>query len=416
MSGVKANDLAIKALKPRHREYEKSVLEHRGLIVVVYPSGEKSFTLRYRQDGALKRVRLSATTLAAARAEWLTQRAALKAGEDPAAKVLSARLDRKLKRRASRTDPTIDSLVADYIDLYAKQKKKSWRDDERMLNNAVLKEWSGIKAKELKRRDVIDFLHRIAKRTPVRANRILAVIRKMFNWGVKNEYVEFSPCTGVDKPGAEVSRDRVLSDDEIQTFWNGLPKSDLLPQTQIALKLQLATAQRVGEIVGASWSEFDLKKREWVIPGSRSKNGRENLVPLSPLAMELLNELNHDGRALFPTYGKEGMLRVDVVTHDLPEVIKKLEMAHFTSHDLRRTAATHLGALGIPPIVIDAILNHKDGGVGAIYNRYAYAKEKRQALEAWASKLAEIVSGCESNVTSIHRAKKKGKSLNSTAN
>jgi integrase len=396
MQGVKANDLAIKALKPRQREYEVSVREHRGLIVVVYPSGEKSFTLRYRQDGILKRIRLNATTLAAARAEWLAQRNTLKAGDDPFAKIQSARLDKKLKRRASRTDPTIDSLAADFIELYARPKKRSWQGDQRMLNNVVLKEWHGIKAKELKRRDVIDFLHRIAKQTPVRANRVLAVIRKMFNWAVKHEYVEFSPCTGIERPGAEVSRDRVLSDDEIKQFWNGLPDSGLLPQTQIALKLQLTTAQRIGEIVGATWPEFDRKKREWVIPGMRAKNGCENLVPLSPLAIQLLSELDRRGPALFPTDGKDGMLRTDVVSHDLPDAIKKLKMAHFTSHDLRRTAATQLAGLGTMPKIIDAILNHKDGSVGAIYNRYAYAHEKRDALEAWAGKLAQIVSPEES--------------------
>jgi len=101
------------------------------------------------------------------------------------------------------------------------------------------------------------------------------------------------------------------------------------------------------------------------------------------------------------------MLRVDVVSHDLPFAIKRLDLAHFTSHDLRRTAATHLGALGIQPIIIDAILNHKDGSVGAIYNRYAYAKEKRDALEAWALNLAQIVGSSAANVTPIERAKKK---------
>jgi integrase len=90
------------------------------------------------------------------------------------------------------------------------------------------------------------------------------------------------------------------------------------------------------------------------------------------------------------------MLRTDVASHDLPSAIKKLKMEHFTSHDLRRTAATQLAALRTRPKIIDAILNHKDGSVGAIYNRYAYAQEKRDALEAWAHKLSHIVSGKES--------------------
>lgn len=97
------------------------------------------------------------------------------------------------------------------------------------------------------------------------------------------------------------------------------------------------------------------------------------------------------------------MLRDDVLTHDLLSAVQKLEIAHFTSHDLRRTAATGLAEIGTPRLIIDAVLNHKDRTVGAVYDRYNYAHEKRAALDAWAKKLSLIVSGKESTVTPIRR-------------
>ena len=174
-------------------------------------------------------------------------------------------------------------------------------------------------------------------------------------------------------------------------------------RTQFALKLQLVTAQRIGEVAGASWSEIDARKQEWLIPGDRTKNGRENLVPLSTTAREIIAELDRSNPFLFPAGGKAGFLRIDVVTHDLADAILEMKMAHFTSHDLRRTAATHLAELATPRIVIDAILNHKDRSVGAVYDRFNYMPEKRRALEAWAQKLMEIVSGKEAKILPMRR-------------
>ena len=392
MQGVKANDLAIKALKPRPREYEVAVREHRGLVVVVYPSSTKSFALRFRQDGILKRVRLNAPTLAQARSEWQAQRDLLKTGEDPSEKIRSARVDKQLKRHSARIETTIEKLIEDFIKNYAKPNKKSWKSDEQKLKADILPKWGRLKAKDIKRGDVKDLLKDVAKRAPVGANRLLAVVRKMFNWAVDEGILEYSPCARMTRQAPEKSRDRVLSDDEIRTLWNGLAKIDLSVASQLALKLQLVTAVRIGEATGATRKEFDLKRKEWLIPGARTKNGLEHLVPLSPLALEIVSSIGGDSEVLFPGERDGNSLRVDVISHDVPYLREELGMDHFTSHDLRRTAATHLGELEFPPHIINAVLNHKDRTVGAIYNRYKYAKEKRLALEAWARKLLKIVN------------------------
>jgi integrase len=394
MQGVSARDSAIKALKPREREFEVSVREHRGLIVVVYPSGARSYTLRYRQDGILKRIRLDASTLPAARAEWQLHREAIQSGKDPSEAVRLSRVEKRLERDAHRKELTVEQLAQDYVSRYAKKRKKSWRADELILLGKIIPKWGDVKAKEITRRDVVHLLDRIAERTPTHANRILAVLRKMYNWAIERGELDASPCDRVKRPGIEKRRDRVLTHDEIRAFWNGVRKTDMPAPTQAALKLQLVTGQRIGEIIGATRSEFDWKNSDWLIPAKRTKNGHEHLVPLSPLAVELIEGLEGAGETLFPTRGKSkaSVLRVDVVTHQLAAAIKQLDMEHFTSHDLRRTAATGLTSLKTLRVVMDAILNHKDRTTGAVYDRHHYYDEKRAALEAWATKISDIVS------------------------
>ncbi len=396
---VKSNDLAIKALKPRSEPYEIAVRDHRGLTIRVHPSGERTFRIRYRQDGVLKRVALDSATLAQARTEWEARRADLKVGIDPAAQAMTKRVAQQLKRQEARAAPTVHQLATDFIELYAKRKKRSWRNDQRMLEAEVLPVWGSIKAAAITRRDVVALLNKIAATRPTYANRVLAVTRKMFNWAFDDDIIKASPCARVKPPGKETSRERVLSDDELRTFWTKLAESGVPPNIQTVLRLQLLTAARIGEIVGASWNEVDLKKGEWLLPATRTKNRRGHFVPLSPLAVSLFRTQarddlgGDDSAAIFPAPGVAGHLRVDAVVHELAHSLPRLGLSGVRSHDLRRTCATKLAQLGTSRTVIEAILNHVDRSVGAIYDRHSYAAEKRAALEAWAKYLMKLVHG-----------------------
>jgi integrase len=175
---------------------------------------------------------------------------------------------------------------------------------------------------------------------------------------------------------------------------------------QNAVRVQLLTGCRVGEIAGARFAEFDMQKNQWLIPGSRTKNKKEHLLPLSTTVVEIVESLRPKSKSeslpnsgseaskpsdfLFPHPGAAGHLRVDVVTHELADALPRMELAKFASHDLRRTAATKLGELGTTRLVIDLILNHVDRSVGAIYDRYDYLPEKSAALATWARHLAGI--------------------------
>ncbi len=131
----------------------------------------------------------------------------------------------------------------------------------------------------------------VERGAPIQANRTLACVRRMFNWAIERDVLDASPCIRIKAPAPENTRDRALSDEEIETFWHGLAKAGMSETIRLALKLQLVTAQRKGEVVNAKWDEFDRDNALWVIPDSRAKNSEQHLVPLSPPALDLLDAI-----------------------------------------------------------------------------------------------------------------------------
>jgi len=153
--------------------------------------------------------------------------------------------------------PTVTQLAHLYIERYAKVCKRSWHEDERILEKDAIPRWRHLKAKDITRRDVVALLDDIVDRgSPIAANRTLACVRKMFNYSVERSILETSPCVTVKAPGKETRRDRVLTEEEICAFWEGLERTMIGMPIRHALKLQLVTAQRKGEIVAAEWPEF----------------------------------------------------------------------------------------------------------------------------------------------------------------
>ena len=207
--------------------------------------------------------------LADARIKLSEARKLLEQGSDPG--------DREVQqRRAERVAETVAQLADAYLEKWARPHKRSAAEDERILHKDVLPAWGRRKANDIARRDVIALLDNIVDRgSPVAANRTLALIRRMFGWALSRDIVQTNPCIAVKPPGVETRRDRVLSVEEIAAFWRALedPGIGVSKPIRLALKLQLATAQRKGEVIDAEWSEFDLADGVWTIPGERAKNG-----------------------------------------------------------------------------------------------------------------------------------------------
>ena len=237
----------------------------------------------------------------------------------------------------------------------------------------------------------------------------------IYKWAIEEDIggVEHNPCEGITRPAEERSRDRVLSAEEIKALWKALsdPPAGMPRRCALALKLQLVTAQRIGEIVGAAWAEMDRKgDKLWTIPAEKAKNGLAHRVPLSDSALGVLAEIEKlagKSRWLFPSPAGDKPMTARAVNHAVLRVLDKLGAdGNLRPHDMRRTAASHMTSIGIARFVVGRVLNHVERGVTAVYDRHGYDREKRQALDAWAARLDEIITGKTqpSNVTELRRA------------
>ena len=160
------------------------------------------------------------------------------------------------------------------------------------------------------------------------------------------------------------------------------------------VQLLILTAQRRSEVTGMRWVELDLTKGVWTIPVERTKAGRTHELPLSQVSIKLLQALPkvHDN-LVFPARGKDNPASgFSKWKHQLDALAG---MSDWRVHDLRRTAASSLAQLKVPPHVIEKILNHTTGtlgGVAGIYNRFGYLSEMKDALDQWANHLARLVA------------------------
>jgi integrase len=370
------------AADPR-RDAEYFDTEVPGLCLRVTKRGVKTWSILYRtrNGGRLRRLtlgRASLVSLAEARDSAREALRAARAGADPAA-----------DKRQARVAETIGDLVTAYIEQYAKRKKRSWREDDRMLRAEVLPAWKRRAIADITRRDVRALLEAIADRgAPIMANRVLAVVRKMFNFAIDQEFVASNPAARLGRPGIEQSRDRVLTDEELRVFWR---EASAMPVAMAAFyQLRLVTAQRGAEVGTMRWGDLDLESVDgawWTIPKERAKNKLAHRVPLSAAAVQLLLTLRPPtapAPEAFVLAGARGR-------RQRTEAATGFSLADFTPHDLRRTAATRMTAGGISRLTVSKILNHVERGVTAVYDRHSYDAEKRAALDWWDARLRRLL-------------------------
>lgn len=375
----------------------------RGLVLRVGPSGAKSWTFIYTAegDGEKRRVTLGrhpALTLEKARRKALDLAAAVSDGQDPAS-----------DKRASREAMTFADLAGLYVDRYAKRQKKSWEQDDRLLRVEVLPVIGKKKMAAVTKRDILDIIEAKAEAGfLVQSNRLLALLRKLGNWAVAEDYLSASPAAGVKPRSKPVSRDRVLSEDEVKALWNALPGAALRDVTRDVFRFLLLTGQRSGEVSGMRRSEVDVDGALWTIPAARSKNGRAHTVPLSDAALAIIKERLRkadDGRDA-PLFAHiDEPMPSNAIAHAARLKLQLFEDA-WTPHDIRRTVATQMAEAGILPHIVESVLNHVSGfrsGVAGVYNRATYEPEKRRALDLWADRLEAIVTGRESNIAPMRR-------------
>lgn len=376
-----------------------------GLGIRVYPTGRKSWFLRYGPLEARQRIVLGpypALSLDAARNKARELVAGVKiSGRDP----MAERKAERTARRKAETE-TFAALAACYLEEHAKRHKRlrGWQEDERKLRVEVLPAWGSRTASEVRRTDVRELLERIAEeRGGVCANRTRALVSKVFTFGIEKERVESNPVYGVKRIYVEKPRERVLAEEEIQALW---PLFDRLqPAVSAAWRLVLLTAQRPGEVLSMRWRDLDRDSRGWWwnLPAELTKTNRAHRVPLSPQALAIIEAL----RPLTESTGwvlasRADGKRLTWLSHSSARLREWSGLEHFTPHDLRRTAATWLGRSGVRPDTIDQLLNHAAGRISRTYNRAGYDAEKRQAVVLLGDLVERVIAGEErSNLVRI---------------
>jgi integrase len=377
-----------------------------GFCIRVTPHGRRSACVFYRVGPRLRRAtlgRLPPLTMADARqlAREALRDAAL--GHDPAS-----------GKREAREALTVTGLVKDYIDSGEGRRSPATNGDYRRTLKAVV-QGSPIgqqPAQQLARGELRAFLEGIARRTPIRANRVLALVRAAFRWGLREELIERDPTAGLQRLRPERPRERILADEEIKTLWLTLDsivagESDpvledgkKVPRLVVAsaVKLLLLLGTRRSETLNMRWSDVDERAQTWTVPGMFRKGGRTHVVPLPSLALQILKDLRPlTAEAPWVFVGKRGASLANNPAR-WTEFIRKTAGFDFTLHDLRRTCATGCARLGASESTVSRILGHKaiagTIAVSGIYDRFDRLPEIRAALVAWASYVETLVT-CE---------------------
>lgn len=377
---MRLTDQFLKGLAPRDDRYEIADDACIGLRIRVSKQGKKTWSLVVWNAGLNRPVRVTL-------------------GEYPKIGLKEARDLANQKRDGASAPPapeasftTYAEVVEAFIKLYAKPNKKSWAKDEAYLKRSK-EEWGALDASTITRKMIVSHLDEIATRGPVTANRTKTVMSKMLSWAADREMIPANPiATWKEKPGGkELPKQRVLTDEEVRSVWTSTPAT----VAGNALRLILTTAQRPGEACAARCEQFELDAEPptWVLPGSSVKNGMAHKIPLTPQAVAILRLAIH-GRAegwVFEGRGKPFQDKPHIRNETVISLCQVKGVAHFTPHDLRRTAATAMRTKGAAVSDIGALLNHSEKSITAkVYALSDRMPEKLRAIEALALWLSAI--------------------------
>lgn len=382
----------------------------RGFGLRVTPAGARSYVFQYRLGGRespAKRYTIGA------HGKWTPDLARDEAKR--LARLVSQGIDPGHQRSTARRE-AVELGFAGYVERFADgYLKDRWaRPDEakRMLVREAVPVIGGKPLPAITRADINAVLDRAADR-PAVVRHLHATLRKMFRWAVSRGDLERSPMEGMEAPKPLPARDRVLEDDELQSIW--LACDDVIASFGAIVRLLILTGQRREEVGGLHWGELDRAAALWTLPGTRAKNGVAHLVPLSTLAITILDGVAGGDKwprsgLVFPTGGKGSFSAWSKSKAALDAAISKrawqaagsppdqqddYAIKPWRLHDLRRTVATGLQRLGVRFEVTEAVLNHVSGakgGVAGVYQRHDWAPEKRAALVEWGIKIERLVT------------------------
>jgi integrase len=430
---------------------EVAIWGHGSLVARITPSGERLFYFRYSNSsservtypiGTYSRDGLEGTMTLAEAGQRAKELAGLhKAGirdlrehfeAEEAARIFAreaslARLaEEKLAANAELAQQAARKTVADLFEHWAKidliNRKDKGAEVHRMFEKDVLPLLGTLAVVDVKKGHITEVTDVMLARGVNRAAKIaFSLMRQMFRFAVDRDLIEHDPSASIRKAkigGKDTERDRVLSDDEIRALAKLAPDAGLLPSTEAAIWIALSTCCRIGELLGARWEHLNLDKGTWCIPAENSKNGKPHSVTLSSFStgqFKRVQTLNGKSIWCYPNTDDSGPVCSKTVTKQLGDRQRQpdqgtmsrrsakaqallLPGGKWTPHDLRRTGATIMTALGVLPEVAERCLNHtEENKVKRIYQRHNYTQEMTAAWILLGNHL-HILSNSESAI------------------
>ena len=359
---------SVNTLCPEDKAFTCWDTDINGFGVRVMPSGDKAFHVRYRigkgRQGKQwpKTIgKVGSISIDRARHIAMDWKAATAQGIDP------------LKEQEQEASQTFAKLAEDYLELHA-SKKRSGDEDKRYLEKVLLPLFKMMLVSEIHHKD-IQTLHHNWRKKPFAANRIIALLSKMFAMAVKWEWIERNPAKGIEKYPEE-GRERYLSLDELNRVLVAMDayaeaarvkysdveslRAKAAKLNTYAIKLLMVTGARSGEVFAATWEQFDFENDNWEKPSSHTKQKKKHRIPLSPPALNLLQDLHHlsgDGEFLFPSY-RSNTGHIYTVKKAWAQIRKAAGVEDVRVHDLRHSYAALLVSGGASLEMIGKLLGH----------------------------------------------------------
>ena len=388
---LKMTDQALAKQKPRGDRYEVWDMLVSNLMVTVFPSGKKTWSVRYRSDNKRVKMKLGdypTLGLSDARRKAKDVLVSVADGENPAYEKR-----RKVKGNSKKRQTLeINNLLDLYDQLHLSQLKTGYQ--AKTFLREFARDFGNTNITDFTKQDFVGLLNEImAAGNGTKANRVFTHVKTFFGWVIGQGFLEYSPCLHVKKPFKEKSRERFLSDQEIKWFWQATGE-ELEPFGHMA-RFLLLTGQRLSEVCRMTEGEL-LGQDHWHLSSQRTKNETQHDIFLSDMAQDIVwRDERVAGSYLFSTTGYSPVQSYDKPVKRFRSRMNDLagtDLPHWSFHDLRRTCETGMAMLGTAQPIIDRCTNHLTGlGMSRIYNQYQYKQEKTEAWQRWADHVKGVI-------------------------
>ncbi len=393
----------LKANNKKERVKAITKTDRDGLVVRVSPKGKITYSLRYYYNNKQTRIDLGSYPLLSikeARVETLRLRKKLEQGHNP-------KVVRQLERQAIIAAKSLKGLFELWYDAYCVKNKKGHHEIKRSFEIHVFPRIGSLPAEKITLHEWLDILEKQAEKRPAIAERILVNAKQMLKYGLKRKLIPSNVLADIyakeDLQIQKRSVDRSLSDEEIKMLWLAVDHSRITEKNKLFVKLCLIYACRNGELRLSEKEHFDFEAKIWTIPSENHKLGKKSgkplLRPITPAIEGFLKQaftLSSDSKYVFTNDGSNevmGHTAPLALPYNIMQYLRRhegYELAHFSMHDLRRTARTNFSTLTEPHIA-EIMLGHSLGGIWRTYDQHDYLKEQATAYEAWCKRLFGLV-------------------------